>query len=115
MTHDPTNLGALQTGYEEGHNDAVIALRRAVEDIRDSNLRGALLRAVEDDYSNPFEKLFDDRRAYVRERVTNVFGTKGDEDGDAVLDDLDWFDALLDAHADWLAGRQTPIHKGDMK
>lgn len=109
MTHDPTALGALQTGYEEGHNDAVIALRRAVEDIRDSNLRGALLRAVEDDYSNPFEKLFDDRREYVREQVTEMFGhivTDTDDETD-LFDMTDVVDAMLDAHADWIAGRQA--------
>lgn len=104
MTHDPTHLGALQTGYEEGHNDAVIALRRAVENIRDSNLRGALLRAVEGDYSNPFEKLFDNRREYVRERVTEQFGHIVDSDETDLFDMTYVVDAILDAHADWLAG-----------
>ncbi|WP_287004625.1 MULTISPECIES: hypothetical protein [Gordonia] len=104
--HDPTHLGALETGYEEGHNDAVIALRRAIHQIGlDPDNRDALLRNVESDYGNPFTKLFDDRREYVREQVSNAFGTIVDEDGDDLFDG-EVIDAILDAHADWLAARE---------
>lgn len=92
MTHDPTALAASEQAYEEGYLAGQHDSRRGVDDPNSSN---------------PYTEMQADRRAYVRERVTNVFGTKGDEDGDAVLDDLDWFDELLDAHADWIAGRQA--------
>lgn len=32
MTHDPTNLGALQTGYDEGYDDALIDVNRQLRD-----------------------------------------------------------------------------------
>ncbi|AMS02897.1 hypothetical protein BJD57_gp65 [Gordonia phage Vivi2] len=55
--------------------------------------------------SNPYAKLLDDRREYVREHVNNGYGTQLDENDDDVLgdDNAEWFDAVLDAHDEWLA------------
>ncbi|UVT31861.1 hypothetical protein SEA_KEWPIEDOLL_61 [Gordonia phage Kewpiedoll] len=55
--------------------------------------------------SNPYAKLLDDRREFVREHVDNAFGALIDEDGDNVLgdDNAEWFDAVLDAHDEWRA------------
>ncbi|UVF60747.1 hypothetical protein SEA_BOBBOB_60 [Gordonia phage BobBob] len=54
--------------------------------------------------SNPYAKLLDDRREYVREHVNNGYGTQLDENDDDVLgdDNAEWFDAVLDAHDEWL-------------
>lgn len=107
IAHDPTHLGALETGYEEGHTDAVIALRRAIHQIGlDPDNRDALLRIVEADYGNPHTKLFDDRREYVRQQVVDTYGPLITEDGDSLFDNTEVVDAILDAHADWLAARE---------
>lgn len=102
--HDPTLLGALETGYEQGHIDAITEVRAkliaAGLDLDSVDLEG--------DYANPFTKLFDDRRAYVREQVTDTFGSITNEDGDDLFDCADAIDTILDAHADWLAGQRVP-------
>lgn len=104
MTHDPTHLGALQTGYEQGHTDAVLDLRIA---LRQHGIDPETIEAVVTDrYTNPFEALFDDRREYVRQEVRDAFGSVTDEDGDDLFDG-EVIDAILDAHADWLTAHQT--------
>lgn len=54
---------------------------------------------------NPYRKLLDDRRAFVRELVENEYGALPGDDGaiDNVLgdDNAEWFDAVLDAHDQW--------------
>lgn len=105
MTTDPTHLGALETGYELGHTEAVIALRNALAAGTDP---ARLVDALETSYSNPHTKLFDDRREYVREQVTDAFGGFYDEDGDELFDQTDFVDAILDANADWMVAH-TPL------
>lgn len=101
--HDPTLLGALETGYEQGHIDAITEVRAkliaAGLDLDSVDLEG--------DYANPFTKLFDGRREYVEQQVREAF-TVVDEDGEDVFEQTDFIDAILDAHADWLAGQRVP-------
>ncbi len=60
--------------------------------------------------SNPYDKLLDDRQEFVRQRVEDAFGALPGDDGgiDNVLgdDNAEWFDAVLDAHDEWLALQQ---------
>ena len=88
--HDPTYLGAAAQGYDEGYLAGQLDARRGVDD---------------PDGSNPFTKLRDDRRAYVREQVTESFGSFYGPDDEDVFDVEDFVDAILDAHADWLAAQ----------
>lgn len=104
MTTDPTHLGALEAGYELGHTEAVIALRNALAAGTDP---AHLADVLETSYSNPHTKLFDDRRDYVQQQVSEAFSFYGPDDED-VFDQTDLIDAILDAHADWLAGHPTP-------
>lgn len=111
MSIDPTHLGALQTGYEQGHSDAVLDLRVA---LREHGIDPETIEAVVTDrYANPFEALFDDRREYVRQEVRETFGSVTDEDGDDLFDQTDLVDAILDAHADWLTGHAAPVGTPD--
>ncbi|QDH93547.1 hypothetical protein SEA_VERITY_61 [Gordonia phage Verity] len=90
----PNHLDAMREAYAEGWYDA-----------------GGSDTVNED---NPYGKLLDDRRAFVREQVNNGYGTQLDENDDDVLGDenTEWFDAVLDAHDEWLA-LQRPITPTD--
>ncbi|UYL87734.1 hypothetical protein SEA_SHIVANISHOLA_59 [Gordonia phage Shivanishola] len=85
----PNHLDAMRTAYAEGHGDGMIAAKRGDPD--DAQL------------DNPYGKLLDDRREFVREQVNNGYGAQLDENDDDVLgdDNADWFDAVLDAHDEW--------------
>lgn len=111
MTTDPTHLGALQTGYDEGYDDALIDVNRQLRDagIDPADLFGDGVEAR----TNPYTKLFDDRRDYVQQQVSEAFSFYGPDDED-VFDQIDLIDAILDAHADWLAGHPTPGTPADL-
>ena len=102
---DPTNLHALETGYDEGYNDALLDVNRQLRDagIDPADLFGDGVEAR----TNPYTKLFDDRREYVEQQVREAF-TVVDEDGDDVFEQTDFIDAILDAHADWMVAH-TPL------
>ncbi|QFP94114.1 hypothetical protein SEA_JABBERWOCKY_59 [Gordonia phage Jabberwocky] len=80
----PNHLDAMRTAWDEGHEDA---------------------GCQSDDCINPYEKLLTDRREFIREAVNESLGYMIDEDGVDVLgdDNAEWFDAVLDAHDEWLA------------
>ena len=101
--HDPTNLGALETGYDEGYDDALIDVNRQLRDagLNPADLFGDGVEAR----TNPYTKLFDDRREYVRQQVVDTYGPLITEDGDGLFDYTEVVDAILDAHADWLTGQ----------
>lgn len=94
--HDPTSLGALETGWEEGYDAAVT-----------HTSGGPVPR-------NPYTKLRDDRIAYVEQQVRESF-TVCDEDGEDIFDQTDFIDAILDAHADWIAGQASAIQTVEVK
>ncbi|QGJ95842.1 hypothetical protein J1770_gp56 [Gordonia phage EMoore] len=83
-TSAPNHLDAMRTAWDEGYGECV------------HDDAGAAI--------NPYAKLLDDRRQFVREHVENGYGALIDEDGDNVLgdDNAEWFDAVLDAHDEWL-------------
>ncbi|UCZ88633.1 hypothetical protein [Gordonia sp. WA4-43] len=92
-THSaPHHLDAMAEAYDEGYNE------------------GQRPDAVP---HNPYRKLLDDRREFVRDRVENGYGTMvypptsdtAYDDCENVLgdDNAEWFDAVLDAHDEWLA------------
>lgn len=87
MTTDPTHLGALQTGWDEGY------------------LAGLAAAATDSEAENPHTKLFDDRRAYVEQQIVDTYGPLTTEDGDSLFDYPEVVDAILDAHTDWLAAQ----------
>lgn len=104
-THDPTHLGALETGYDQGYDEALLAVNRR---LRDAGLNpDDLFSDGVESGANPYTRLRDDRTAYVQQQVTDAFGTITDEDGDDLFDG-EIIDAILDAHADWLTNR-TPL------
>lgn len=88
--HDPTYLGAAETGWEQGY-DAAVAHASG----------GSVPR-------NPYTQLRDDRRAYVRDQIIDTYGDLRDEEGDSLFDNTEVLDAILDAHADWIAGQRLP-------
>lgn len=100
--HDPTCLGASETAYDEGYDDAIIDIRR--------KLRGAGIADMDDvidvvdpeDRENPYTKYRSDRIAYVEQQVRDSF-TLCDEDGEDIFAQTDFLDAILDAHTDWLS------------
>lgn len=104
-THDPTHLGALETGYDQGYDEALLAVNRQLRDagLNPDDLFGDGVESG----TNPYTRLRDDRTAYVQQQVTDAFGTITDEDGDDLFDG-EIIDAILDAHADWLTNR-TPL------
>lgn len=104
-THDPTYLGALETGYDQGYDEALLAVNRQLRDagLNPDDLFGDGVESG----TNPYTRLRDDRTAYVQQQVTDAFGTITDEDGDDLFDG-EIIDAILDAHADWLTNR-TPL------
>lgn len=104
-THDPTHLGALETGYDQGYDEALLAVNRRLRDagLNPDDLFGDGVESG----ANPYTRLRDDRTAYVQQQVTDAFGTITDEDGDDLFDG-EIIDAILDAHADWLTNR-TPL------
>ena len=109
MTTDPTHLGALEAGYDEGYGDAMIAAQRELRDTgADTRLDPLVDRSLAGGIDNPYRRMFNDRREYVREQLSNAFGAIVDEYGDDVFEQTDFIDAILDAHADWLAGHPTP-------
>ncbi|QDP44202.1 hypothetical protein SEA_JUJU_86 [Gordonia phage JuJu] len=87
----PNHLDAMRQAYAEGHGDGMIAAKRGDPD--------------DDELDNPYGKLLDDRRAFVREQVDNAYGGLVTDDDEFVLgdDNAEWFDAVLDAHDEWLA------------
>lgn len=89
MTNDPTHLGALETGWDEGY------------------LAGLAAAATDSEAENPHTKLFDDRRAYVEQQIVDTYGPLTTEDGDSLFDYAEVVDAILDAHADWMTAHQT--------
>lgn len=93
--HDPTYLGAAETGWEQGY-DAAVAHASG----------GSVPR-------NPYTQLRDDRAAYVQNRVNDQFDVQLNEDGEDVFDtNADWIDAILDAHTDWLAAQRAGARLG---
>lgn len=87
---DLTHLGASEHAFDEGYLAGQIDARNGRDD---------------PDASNPYTRLREDRRAYVRDQVANTFGHVVDEDGNDILDADAWLDEILDAHADWMTGR----------
>ncbi|QFP94503.1 hypothetical protein SEA_KEITABEAR_61 [Gordonia phage Keitabear] len=85
----PNHLDAMREAWGEGYYEGHANGRRKYDG----------------DVENPYAKLLDDRREFVREHVDNAFGALIDEDGDNVLgdDNAEWFDAVLDAHDEWRA------------
>lgn len=84
---------AWTEGYDDGREDGRYDERYA---------EGINPNAVP---KNPYRKLIDDRREFVRELVENEYGALPGDDGaiDNVLgdDNAEWFDAVLDAHDQW--------------
>lgn len=104
--HDPTNLGALETGYDEGYGDAMIAAQRELRDTgADTRLDPLVDRSLAGGIDNPYRRVFNDRLAYVREQVTNSVGDFYGPDDESVFEWGEFIDAILDAHADWLAAQ----------
>lgn len=93
--YDPTHIGALETGWEEGY-DAAVA----------HTTGGPVPR-------NPYTKLRDDRLEYVRRQVVEQFGDLDRYDNEDFIDQDDVLDAILNAHADWLAGHTAPVGTPD--
>ena len=58
-----------------------------------------------DGIDNPYRRVFNDRLAYVREQVTNSVGDFYGPDDESVFEWGEFIDAILDAHADWLAAQ----------
>ncbi|AXQ62764.1 hypothetical protein KNU06_gp59 [Gordonia phage Angelicage] len=85
----PNHLDAMRQAWGEGYYEGHANGRRKYDG----------------EVENPYAKLLDDRREFVREHVDNAFGALIDEDGDNVLgdDNAEWFDAVLDAHDEWRA------------
>ncbi|QDF17527.1 hypothetical protein SEA_PHROSTEDPHLAKE_84 [Gordonia phage PhrostedPhlake] len=92
----PHHLDAMEQAWDEGYGDCV-----------DDDAGSAI---------NPYRKLIDDRREFVRQQVEDGFGTlsypptsdTAFDDCENVLgdDNAEWFDAVLDAHDEWLALQQ---------
>lgn len=62
-THDPTHLGALETGYDQGYDEALLAVNRQLRDagLNPDDLFGDGVESG----TNPYTQLRDDRRKYV--------------------------------------------------
>lgn len=88
--YDPTYLDASETAYNEAIDDAVITLRQ-----------GGDIETM----TNPYTRLRDDRRKYVLDTIADAYGPLVDDEGE--LYDDDYVDALLDAHADWIASHDA--------
>ncbi|QDB74755.1 hypothetical protein SEA_BARB_79 [Gordonia phage Barb] len=98
----PHHLDAMREAWGEGYYDGRMDGRnddRHIDGYDDS------VTTV-----NPYGKLLDDRREFVRKQVNNGYGAQLDENDDDVLgdDNAEWFDALLDAHDEWLALQRNP-------
>lgn len=89
--HDPTYLGALETGWEEGYSAGYSRAMRRMSD-----------EPGVPDAENPYTRMCVDRRHYIEEQVRETY-TIIDEDGRDVFEYAEFIDAILDAHADWLA------------
>ncbi|UQT02079.1 hypothetical protein SEA_CHADMASTERC_62 [Gordonia phage ChadMasterC] len=85
----PNHLDAMREAWGEGYYEGHANGRRKYDG----------------DVENPYAKLLDDRREFVREQVNNGYGAQLDENDDDVLgdDNAEWFDAVLDAHDEWRA------------
>ena len=96
---------AWTEGYDDGREDGRYDERYA---------EGINPNAVP---KNPYRKLIDDRREFVRELVENEYGALPGDDGaiDNVLgdDNAEWFDAVLDAHDEWHAMQRRPADTRD--
>lgn len=102
------HLDAMAEAYDEGHDDAMIGATRKVRDAG-----GDPIILVDSTRTNPYRKLLDDRREFVREQVENGYGAvvypptsdTAYDDCENVLgdDNAEWFDAVLDAHDQWLS------------
>lgn len=109
MTTDPTHLAASEAAYDEGYGDAMIAAQRELRDTAaDTRLDPLVDQALAGGIDNPYRRVFNDRLAYVREQVTNTHGDFYGPDDESVFDEAEFVGAILDAHADWLAGHPTP-------
>ncbi|WMI33069.1 hypothetical protein SEA_SCHOTTB_58 [Gordonia Phage SchottB] len=84
----PHHLDAMREAWAEGYDDGHANGRRKYDG----------------DPGNPYAKLLDDRRQFVREQVENGYGALVTDDDEFVLgdDNAEWFDAVLDAHDEWL-------------
>ncbi|QNJ55467.1 hypothetical protein SEA_PARIES_64 [Gordonia phage Paries] len=85
----PNHLDAMREAWGEGYYEGHANGRRKYDG----------------EVENPYAKLLDDRREFVREHVNNGYGAQLDENDDDVLgdDNAEWFDAVLDAHDEWRA------------
>ncbi|QGJ93612.1 hypothetical protein J1771_gp58 [Gordonia phage MelBins] len=96
----PHHLDAMREAWAEGYDDGHANGRRKYDGAPE----------------NPYGKLLDDRREFVREQVENGYGALVTDDDEFVLgdDNAEWFDAVLDAHDEWLAlsseSRVKPEH-----
>ncbi|QMU22037.1 hypothetical protein [Gordonia rubripertincta] len=99
------HLDAMAEAWDQGYDDGR-------EDGRydERYVEGVNPNAVPE---NPYRKLIDDRREFVREQVENGYGAvvypptsdTAYDDCENVLgdDNAEWFDAVLDAHDEWRA------------
>lgn len=100
--YDPNVLGACENAYDEGYGDAVIDIRRSLRGAGIANVDDIIEAPDPEDRENPYTKMREDRIAYVEQQVRESF-TVCDEDGEDIFDQTDFIEAILDAHADWIA------------
>ncbi|UAJ15727.1 hypothetical protein SEA_BADDON_59 [Gordonia phage Baddon] len=83
----PHNLDSMRQAWGEGYYEGHANGRRKYDG----------------DPGNPYGKLLDDRREFVREQVDNGYGALVTDDGEFVLHErnAEWVDAVLDAHDEW--------------
>ncbi|UTN93137.1 hypothetical protein SEA_PHAUCI_50 [Gordonia Phage Phauci] len=89
----PHHLGAMREAWAEGYDDGHANGRRKYDGTPD----------------NPYAKLLDDRRQFVREQVEGTYGGGLVTDDDEFVlgdDNAEWFDAVLDAHDEWRSLQQ---------
>ncbi|QXN73276.1 hypothetical protein SEA_HANS_59 [Gordonia phage Hans] len=98
----PHHLDAMREAWAEGYDDGHANGRRKYDGTPD----------------NPYAKLLDDRRQFVREQVEGTYGGGLVTDDDEFVlgdDNAEWFDAVLDAHDEWLTlsseSRVKPEHQ----
>ncbi|ANA85545.1 hypothetical protein PBI_BLUEBERRY_83 [Gordonia phage Blueberry] len=90
------HLGAMEQAWDDGFEDGSTWHHSGPAGIPN------------DPPDNPYRKLLDDRREFIREQVDNAYGALVTDDDEFVLGDenAEWFDAVLDAHDEWLALQQ---------
>ncbi|QDM57359.1 hypothetical protein J1767_gp60 [Gordonia phage Tangerine] len=96
----PNHLDAMRQAWDEGYHDGRLDGRND-----DRDLNGYDANVTPD---NPYDRLLHDRRKFVREQVEDGYGALVTDDDEFVLgdDNVEWFDAVLDAHDEWLALQQ---------